>query len=314
MKKYWDSEELIEIFTLTKEELEIFKKKSDETKLGFAILFKFFQSEGRFPVHKNEVPKNVIKYLSRQLKIKAITFNSYNWKSRIIKYHRAQIRKYFKFTEATRSQTEEMVKWLANLVISNDMNKEALKNLVYNKFKDMHIEPPTNDQINRIIRTAVSVSEKKFFQEIFENLPKKSILLIDSLINNFILSEEAESSSDGKFTFNELRSDPGRIGLESILKEIEKLRIIQQLELPENILNNTPNKILKKYKQRIISEDISEIRRHPETIRYSLLSIFFLTRQREITDNLIELLIQIIHRINVRAEGQAPFFSRKPHI
>lgn len=96
MKKYWDSEELIEIFTLTKEELEIFKKKSDETKLGFAILFKFFQSEGRFPVHKNEVPKNVIKYLSRQLKIKAITFNSYNWKSRIIKYHRAQIRKYFK--------------------------------------------------------------------------------------------------------------------------------------------------------------------------------------------------------------------------
>ena len=302
MKKYWDSEELIEIFTLTKEELEIFKKKSDETKLGFAILFKFFQSEGRFPVHKNEVPKNVIKYLSRQLKIKAITFNSYNWKSRIIKYHRAQIRKYFKFTEATRSQTEEMVKWLANLVISNDMNKEALKNLVYNKFEDMHIEPPTNDQINRIIRTAVSVSEKKFFQEIFENLPKKSILLIDSLINNFILSEEAESSSDGKFTFNELRSDPGRIGLESILKEIEKLRIIQQLELPENILNNTPNKILKKYKQRIISEDISEIRRHPETIRYSLLSIFFLTRQREITDNLIELLIQIIHRIGVRAE------------
>ena len=92
------------------------------------------------------------------------------------------------------------------------------------------------------------------------------------------------------------------------------MRIIQQLELPENILNNTPNKILKKYKQRIISEDISEIRRHPETIRYSLLSIFFLTRQREITDNLIELLIQTIHKINVRAEGQAPFFSRKPHI
>ena len=92
--------ELVEMDVLwpdfTKEELEIFKKKSDETKLGFAILFKFFQSEGRFPVHKNEVPKNVIKYLTRQLKIKAITFNSYNWKSRIIKYHRAQIRKYFK--------------------------------------------------------------------------------------------------------------------------------------------------------------------------------------------------------------------------
>ena len=64
MKKYWDSEELIEIFTLTKEELEIFKKKSDETKLGFAILFKFFQSEGRFPVHKKKKKKIALRVLS----------------------------------------------------------------------------------------------------------------------------------------------------------------------------------------------------------------------------------------------------------
>ena len=302
MKKYWDSEELIEFFTFTKKELEILKNKSDETKLGFAILFKFFQYNGRFPTHKKEISKDIIKFISKQLKIKAVTFNSYNWKSRTIKYHRAQIRKYFKFSEATLSKTEEMTNWLANIIISNDMNKEALKNIVYNKFKDMHIEPPTSDQINRIVKTARSVSEKKFFQKIFENLPKNSILLIDSLINDFILSEELESNRNSKFTFNELRSDPGRIGLESVLKEIEKLKIIQELELPENILNNIPNKILKKYRQRVISEDLWEIRRHPKTIRYTLLAIFFSTRQREIIDNLIELLIQIIHKIGVRAE------------
>ena len=50
------------------------------------------------------------------------------------------------------------------------------------------------------------------------------------------------------------------------------------------------------------SEDIRELRRHPETIRYTLLSAFFWIRQREITDNLIELLIQIIHKISVIAE------------
>ena len=60
--------------------------------------------------------------------------------------------------------------------------------------------------------------------------------------------------------------------------------------------------MLKKYKQRAVSEDIRELRRHPESVRYTLLSAFFWFRQREIIDNLIELLIQIIHKISVRAE------------
>ncbi|MGI6120574.1 MAG: Tn3 family transposase, partial [Desulfosporosinus sp.] len=65
---------------------------------------------------------------------------------------------------------------------------------------------------------------------------------------------------------------------------------------------DVPYKVLKKYKQRVATEDIRELRRHPEQIRYTLLSAFFYLRKLEIADNLIELLIQIIHRIGVRAE------------
>ena len=72
--------------------------------------------------------------------------------------------------------------------------------------------------------------------------------------------------------------------------------------MPEDLFKKISNKILKKYKQRVTSEDIRELRRHPETIRYTLVSAFFWIREREITDNLIELLIQIIHKISVRAE------------
>ncbi len=55
-----------------------------------------------------------------------------------------------------------------------------------------------------------------------------------------------------------------------------------------------------------ISDDIFsyewEIKRHPPAIRYALMSIFFYTRRSEIIDGLIELLIQIIHRLSVKAE------------
>jgi len=99
-----------------------------------------------------------------------------------------------------------------------------------------------------------------------------------------------------------LRSDPGRICLESVFNEINKLQIIRKLNLPDNLFGNIPPKVLKGYKQRVSSELLGEIRRHPDEIRYSLLAVFFWLRGREITDNLVELLIAIIHKIDVKAE------------
>ena len=52
MKRTWDIEELIEHFTLVPPELELLGNKSGATRLGFALLLKCFQLEGRFPTAK----------------------------------------------------------------------------------------------------------------------------------------------------------------------------------------------------------------------------------------------------------------------
>lgn len=44
---------------------------------------------------------------------------------------------------------------------------------------------------------------------------------------------------------------------------------------------------------------IWETKRHPPAIRYALMSVVFYTRRSEIIDGLIELLIQMIHRLSV---------------
>jgi hypothetical protein len=58
---------------------------------------------------------------------------------------------------------------------------------------------------------------------------------------------------------------------------------------------------LQRYRQRAAVENAYEIRRHPASLRYSLIAACWL-RAQEITDDLIELLIQIIHRIGATAE------------
>lgn len=114
--------------------------------------------------------------------------------------------------------------------------------------------------------------------------------------------DEPSGEDNNQLSFHEFKADPGRPGLESVFKEIIKLKIIHKLELSDDLYQEVPLKVLKKYKQRVVTEDIRELRRHPEPIWYTLLSAFFYLRRLEIIDSLIELLIQIIHRIGARAE------------
>ena len=302
MKKNWDLEELIESFTFMPNELDLLKDKTKETQLGFAVLFKFFQYKARFPSNKKEVPKDIISFISKQLNLKSILFDSYKWDGRTIMYHKAEIRMHFNFRKSTTEDAENMIEWLSKLVFSYNENTDNLVQLTYDKYKELQVEPPALDRITRIVKAAIHKNENQFFQEVFKKLSKDTILKIDSLINNLISSEKKEVNCETEITFTELRADPGRTSLDSILREISKLKSIKNLELPEDLFKKISNKILKKYKQRVTSEDIRELRRHPETIRYTLVSAFFWIREREITDNLIELLIQIIHKISVRAE------------
>ena len=102
--------------------------------------------------------------------------------------------------------------------------------------------------------------------------------------------------------FGLLKTYAGVANLGGILEEIEKLKLIRQLELPSNLFQDVPPGVIKQYRRRIASEPPREARRHPEMIRYTLLAAFCTLRSQEITDNLVDLLLGIIKRIGNNAE------------
>ncbi|KNY27641.1 Tn3 family transposase [Pseudobacteroides cellulosolvens] len=305
MKRNWELEELIDHFTFLPNELTLIRNKTGNTRIGFAVMFKFFQYEARFPYSKNEIPKAVIKYISKQTQIEDHIFDNYDISSRMFFNHKAQIREYFGFRESTNDDAQNITDWLSKQVFYHEADTENLKEEAYKKFRSLQIEPPSVERIDRIIKSAIYAYENQLFQETYQKMSKETISKMENLINDLAIYDETEvdyTSDADSMSFSELRADPGRIGLESIFREITKLRTIRQLGLPDNLFNNIPQKIVKRYKLRAVSEKLPELRRHPEHVRYTILSAFFWLRSREITDNLIELLIQIIHRIGVRAE------------
>lgn len=112
----------------------------------------------------SEIPKEVLLYISKQLNLEALRMNEYDWEGRTIKYHRAQIREFFGFNEATTEDIQSVTEWLSKLVFYHEADLELLRDEVYRKFRELNIEPPTVDRIDRITKSAIFTYENQFFK------------------------------------------------------------------------------------------------------------------------------------------------------
>lgn len=79
MKRRWTNDELIQNFTLHPDELAFLTSAADHNRLGFAVLFKLFEHEGRFPQTPTQVPDDIIRYIAEQLSVPPEVFQQYNW-------------------------------------------------------------------------------------------------------------------------------------------------------------------------------------------------------------------------------------------
>ena len=80
MKRHWTTEELQPYWRLLLTEKKLVKGRGGGMpQLGFSVLLKFFENEGRFPQHRNEIPTEAISYLAQQLEMSADEYRGYNW-------------------------------------------------------------------------------------------------------------------------------------------------------------------------------------------------------------------------------------------
>jgi hypothetical protein len=68
VRQDWEPEDLIEVWTLLEDGMKRVRNKSGATRLGFALLLKFFEVEARFAESAQEVPTAVVEYVAQQVK------------------------------------------------------------------------------------------------------------------------------------------------------------------------------------------------------------------------------------------------------
>lgn len=149
-----------------------------------------------------------------------------------MKGHRTHIREHLGFREATNPDTEEMTSWLVTHILASDQHLEYLKAVVTKRFRELKIEPPTTDRIERLIRSGCHTYEQQLFAETMQRLPLSTCTLLDDLLTRSVaVAEQKEQAQDDEpppaaaetrrapITWQDLKTSPGAVGLESVLRQ-----------------------------------------------------------------------------------------------
>ena len=296
--------ELQDHWTLSAAETALLPSMTSKGRLGFALQLKFMQLYGRFPEKYDEFDQNTIEFVATQISVVPEILSAYELLSRQSQRHQRQIREYLGYRPSTVNDLKQLTQWFTDEVLPFDPQARHGRDMALDWFRAQHLEPPAFDHLRRIIRSAVHSFEASHQKTIAARLTPSSKMVIDRLLTSSDAEpDEITKSGDNKSSsFTSLKIDLGKPGLESLLAGISKLQCIDEIGLESFIFQDIPPKFIDQFRQRCATESIRELRRHPSVIRYSMVAMFCWKRRQQLTDALIDLLLQIIHNLGTRAE------------
>jgi TnpA family transposase len=291
MRRDWDPEDLIACWTLVDADWKLLANKRGATRLGFALLLKFFELDARFPRQARDVPTAAVSYVAGQVAVPADDFADYAWSGRTIEYHRSQIRSALGFREATRDDEERLAAWLAQDVCPVELREDRLRDALLARCRAERIEPP--GRVERILGTAAAAFEQQFCATVTERLSDETAGRLEQLVDEDV---------GGRGFLVDLKADPGPLGLESLVNEIDKLAQVRALGLAAELFADTSEKLVAAWRARAAKMEPSRLKSCGRPARLTMLAALCWVRTTEITDSLVDLLIALVHKINARAE------------
>lgn len=312
MTRVLDEDELIGDWTLVGEELALLSGRRGPTKLGFALLLRFYAVHGRFPTGRGELPDQAVAYVARTVRVPASDLALYEWDGRTIKDHRADIRRFFGFRECSVADADKAARWLAREVCPKERQVDRVRQELLAYLKQDNVEPPTRERVRRIVASGIRQAEQAQTALIRGRLGPEVLARMLALIERTAEpGEDTEDEENALFTtevvagvdvFAAIREEPGNVSVKTIEREVVKLTAIRAVGLPEGMFADIAPKVLAGWRARVAAEAPSHLRAHPHEIKATLLAAYLYCRGREIIDILVDLLIATVHRINARAD------------
>ena len=292
MKRLWTSEELFERWRVGTEDRKLLRRKESAGRLGLIAQLAFYRFAARFPDGRSDFAPAVLQHLARQIEAPLASLDDYEWSGRTGRRHREVVLRHLGVRSFDLVAEAEFRAWLAAEALPSEPSSELLEEWITDWLLRSKIERPGTYYFNRILRGIRHEHDTGVFAAVFSQLDEQMRARLKGLL----------AEGDEGVPLTRIRADPGRVGLQSVLEQAAKLSILRKLGLPADILKPFNPALVRRFRRRSAAESPWKLGRHPDEIGLPLLVFYCVTRESEIIDGLVELLLQITHRITVRAE------------
>ncbi len=276
----------------TDAQLKIIFSKGKRFRLYCVILFKYYEVHNAFFQETPKISGSLLKNITSKLHLENSNIEIPS--ERAINEYKANIRVYFNVSTSKRHKVA-LTAYLKNIITSEGIFEyDTLRERAVIFLNNHNIKSISSSSLNRTIKGTLYKYEQELFTSIVDDLDIETKAYLDGLL----------IMRDGMSWMNTITRWMRGIKVEEIELETEKLKFLKLLNYPPILTKLTP-KHLKRYYRNIISKYPSAIKEMPETNKYALLVIFCFVKKIDISDTLVEILINVTHKIFITGENRS---------
>lgn len=281
----------VEVWSLSFDDIGLVERINRSGRVWYAFQLSFFRERARFPSRLDDIQADVLRYLAEQLGIAVPETRDFEYGHVTSRRHRAAILRHLGIRRATDRDRQALRGELAEMFRGAFGKIEDQIELGYRKSRARGFFVPSDKIMERLVRGARHDAVETLLARIADGLScetrgKLGVSLADPKRATGFLS---------------LKADAGAATLENILSAATRLAFVNTLGLPFDAMANVDPALVQRLSRRVDAETAAEMRRHSDTRRLGLFALHLMHRRAGMIDALIDLLLEIIHRMQTRS-------------
>jgi Domain of unknown function (DUF4158) len=181
---------------LRDDEADLVAVKHGDTKLAFALLLRYYGRCGRFLRNRGELHPDAVEFMARAVKADPADLAGYDWSGRTIKRHRTEIRQHFGFWGVREGRWGQARRVLGRRRAQRERRYELIKEQFLGECRLRQLEPPSADQVERYVRSALFQARKLLARRIMDRLTPETAGRLLTLIRVGDVPEDEDEEPD----------------------------------------------------------------------------------------------------------------------
>ena len=277
------------VWGLSYSDFEFLHRFGAKSQVMIACQLLYCRQYGRFPADRAGLDPDVIAYVADQ--IGATDDLSYSFSSDTARRQRTGILDFLGFRRASDRDRANLQAWMIEQLRGQDLNLAEWIERGFDQARQMGVFVPSDKIMERLARGARRDFRDGFLARVGARLNAGTVEQLE-----WALLEPLADTG-----FQRLKDDVGAATLESVLLAARKVSFVDGLDLPMAVLDRVERGWIARLARQVEGETASEMRRHTPERRLGLLAVYLMHRRSQLIDGLIDLLLEVVHRLGSRS-------------